>query len=252
MLHYMLLYYLDIYYNRTFITTTTSIKMKITYLGHASLSIEFGGKTILVDPFFTGNPLTHISDIDQVEADYILVTHAHVDHVKDVHAIASRTGAVIISNYEIYLHFTALGHKCHPLNHGGKFSFNFGTVKYVSAIHTSAFPDGSYGGNPGGFVIWNDEQCIYIAGDTALTMDMKLIPMTCPKLDIAVLPIGDNFTMGYEDAAIASGFIACDDIIGYHYNTFPPIEIDKAAALKYFTSKNKTLRLPKLGETIII
>ena len=127
---------------------------------------------------------------------YILATHGHGDHVADVESIATRTEATLISNYEVVSWFGAKGVKGHPLNHGGKWNFDFGTVKYVNAIHTSSMPDGSYGGNPGGFVIWNDKTCFYFAGDTALTKDMELIPMTCPKLDFAILPVGDNFTMG--------------------------------------------------------
>lgn len=224
--------------------------MKITFLGHGSLTLEIGGKTLLFDPFFTDNPLTPDFDIKSIRADYILLTHAHGDHVTDVEAIVAHTGATIISNYEVVMYYGAKGISGHPMNHGGKNTFDFGTVKYVNAVHSSAFPDGTYGGNPGGFVIWNGEESIYIAGDTALTMDMKLIPMTCPKLDIAVLPVGDNFTMGYEDAAIASDFIACDNVIGYHYDTFPYIAIDKDAAKTYFSERGKTLHLPNIGQSI--
>ena len=144
----------------------------------------------------------------------------------------------------------AKGVEGHPMNHGGKWVFDFGTVKYVNAIHSSVLPDGTYGGNPGGFVIWNDEVCFYHAGDTALTLDMKLIPDTCPKLDFAILPIGDNFTMDYRDAAIAAEFIQCDTIVGCHYDTFGYIEIDHEAAKKAFQDKGKTLLLPSIGETI--
>ncbi|MGB3467855.1 MAG: hydrolase, partial [Cyclobacteriaceae bacterium] len=131
----------------------------------------------------------------------------------------------------------------------GKFAFDFGTVKYVNAVHSSSMPDGSYGGNPGGFVIWNDEQCFYNAGDTALTMDMKLIPLTCPKLDFAMLPIGDNFTMGYEDALIASEFIECDHLMGFHFDTFPPIEIDHEKVRSVFKKANKKLILPEIPKS---
>src|SRR5690606_11092685 len=122
------------------------------------------------------------------------------------------------------------------------------TVKYVSAIHSSSLPDGSYGGNPGGFVIWNDTSCFYHSGDTALTMDMKLIPMTCPKLDFAILPIGDYFTMGFEDAVLAAEFIQCQSIIGGHFDTFPPISIDHSSASALFNQKGFSLHLPKIGE----
>ena len=136
------------------------------------------------------------------------------------------------------------------MNHGGKYTFDFGTVKFVSAIHSSVLPDGTYGGNAGGFVIWNYDCCFYVAGDTALTYDMKLIPQLCPQLTLAILPIGDNFTMGMEEAVMAAEFVECKHIIGCHYNTFPPISIDTAAAVSHFSKANKTLVLPRIGETL--
>ena len=151
--------------------------MKITFLGHASLQIKIGNTTVLVDPFITGNPKAEAIDVSSLEADYILVTHAHQDHILDVEAIAKRTGAKVISNFEIVTHYGNLGIEGHPMNHGGSWEFDFGKVKYVNAIHTSSFPDGSYGGQPGGFIIEGEHKTIYIAGDTALTYDMKLIPI---------------------------------------------------------------------------
>lgn len=223
--------------------------MKITFLGHGSIQIQIGEKYILVDPFITGNPkATHI-DINSLKADYILITHAHQDHILDVEAIAKRTGAVVISNFEIVSHFQDLGIEGHPMNHGGNWEFDFGKVKYVNAIHTSSFQDGSYGGQPGGFVIEGEHKNIYIAGDTALTYDMKLIAMQT-KLDLAILPIGDNFTMGIDDAIIASDFIECDKILGYHYDTFGYIEIDHDDAIRRFFDKNKDLMLLEIGESI--
>ena len=223
--------------------------MKITFLGHASLSIHIQGIDILVDPFITGNEKASTINIETLKADYILVTHAHQDHILDVETIAKRTGAKIISNYEIVTHYGNLGIKGHPMNHGGQWNFNFGTVKYVNAIHTSSFPDGSYGGQPGGFVIEGEHKNIYIAGDTALTFDMKLIPMQT-KLDLAILPIGDNFTMGIDEAIIASDFVECDKILGYHYDTFGYIEIDHEAAKRKFFEKGKDLMLLDVGEFI--
>ena len=120
----------------------------------------------------------------------------------------------------------------------------------VNAVHSSVLPDGSYGGNPAGFVLWNEEGCIYIAGDTALTMDMQLIPMTCPALDLAVLPIGDNFTMGYREAVIAADFVKCDRVMGVHFDTFPYIEIDHAGAMDAFAESGKSLILPHIGQEI--
>ncbi|GAL68782.1 metal-dependent hydrolase [Jejuia pallidilutea] len=210
--------------------------MKITFYGHASLGIEINDINILVDPFISANPKAAQIDISALKADFILVTHAHQDHIIDVEAIAKRTGATVVSNYEIATHYENLGLETHPMNHGGTWDFEFGSVKYVNAIHTSSFPDGSYGGQPGGFVIEGEHKNIYIAGDTALTYDMKLIPLQT-KLDLAILPIGDNFTMGIDDAIIASDFVECDKVLGYHYDTFGYIEIDHEVAKRKFSKK---------------
>lgn len=225
--------------------------MKITFLGHAALQIEINDVTILVDPFITGNPKASHIKIDDLKADYILITHAHQDHILDVEAIAKRTNAKVVSNYEIVTHFGAKDIEGHPMNHGGTWQFEFGKVKYVNAIHTSSFPDGSYGGQPGGFVIETKHKNIYIAGDTALTFDMKLIPLQT-KLDLAILPIGDNFTMGIEDAVLASDFVECNTILGYHFDTFGYIEINKEEAKQQFANKNKTLTLLEIGESITL
>jgi len=223
--------------------------MKITFLGHGSLSLQIDDLTILVDPFITGNDKASHINIEELSADYILITHAHQDHILDVEAIARRTKAVLVSNYEIITHYEKLGLEGHPMNHGGNWTFEFGKVKYVNAIHTSSFPDGTYGGQPGGFVIEGEHKTIYIAGDTALTMDMKLIPLQY-KLDLAILPIGDNFTMGVDDAIIASDFVECDKILGYHYDTFGYIEIDHKEAKRKFFEKDKDLMLLEIGDSI--
>ncbi|MFN7100433.1 MAG: MBL fold metallo-hydrolase, partial [Flavobacterium sp.] len=141
------------------------------------------------------------------------------------------------------------GFQAHPMNHGGSWNFDFGKVKYVNAVHSSSFPDGATGGNPGGFVIESEHKNIYIAGDTALTMDMKLIPMRT-KLDLAILPIGDNFTMDVEDAILASDFVECDKVLGYHFDTFGYIEINKEEAIRKFFNKGKDLMLLEIGASI--
>lgn len=223
--------------------------MKITYLGHASLGIEIQGKNIIVDPFISGNELAKHIDVNSLKADYILVTHAHGDHILDVETIAKNTGAVIVSNTEITDYYAAKGFNTHPMNHGGSWQFDFGKVKYVTALHSSSFPDGSYGGQPGGFVIETDEKNIYIAGDTALTFDMKLIPMRTP-LDLAILPIGSNFTMDVDDAAIAAEFLEVNTVLGYHYDTFGYIKIDHEIAKQKFANKNKELILIPVGDSI--
>lgn len=223
--------------------------MKVTYYGHASLGIETGGKKIIVDPFISANELAKDIDVTEVEADYILLTHAHGDHILDVDTIVERTGAVVVSNAEIAGYYEKKGYTVHPMNHGGSWNFDFGMVKYVNAIHSSSFPDGTYGGNQGGFIIESDGKTLYIAGDTALTFDMKLIPMRY-KLDLAILPIGSNFTMDVEDAVVASDFIECDRILGYHYDTFGYIEIDHGSAKKKFSDKNKELILLEVGSSL--
>jgi len=224
--------------------------MKITFYGQNTLAIEVSGKYIVIDPFISGNPLSKDRvDVNSLKADYILLTHAHEDHILDAETLAKNTNATIVSNYEIAMHFQDKGFNVHPMNHGGNWKFDFGNVKYVNAIHTSSFPDGSNGGQPGGFVIEGEHKNIYIAGDTALTMDMKLIPMIT-KLDLAILPIGDNFTMGVEDAIIASDFVECDKVLGVHYDTFGYIEIDHEVAKKKFYDAGKDLMLLEIGESI--
>ncbi|HET8753445.1 MAG TPA: metal-dependent hydrolase [Salinimicrobium sp.] len=224
--------------------------MKITYYAHSCFAIEINGIHLLVDPFISGNDqIEDKVDINDLKADYILLTHAHNDHSLDAEKIARNTGAVIVSNYEIATHYENKGIEVHPMNHGGNWSFEFGNLKYVAAVHTSSFPDGSYGGQPGGFVIEGEHKNIYIAGDTALTMDMKLIPLQT-KLDLAILPIGDNFTMGIEDAIIASDFVQCDKILGCHYDTFGYIEIDHEEAKRKFYEKGKDLMLLEYGESL--
>jgi len=225
--------------------------MKITYLGHATLLIETGGKKIIVDPFISGNPLTKDLIIpENLEVDYIMVTHAHQDHVLDVEAIAEENPtAKLISNYEIVTYFSKFGIDGHPMNHGGSWDFDFGRVTMVNAWHSSSFADGAYGGNPAGFVIESEGKSIYIAGDTGLTMDMKLIPLFT-KLDLAILPIGDNFTMGIDSAVVAADYVECNKILGYHYDTFDLIKIDHQKAKDAFDKAGKELILLPIEGTV--
>ncbi|TXK74223.1 metal-dependent hydrolase [Mesonia sp. HuA40] len=226
--------------------------MKITFYGQNTLALEINSKHIIVDPFITGNPLANEKvDIQDLKADYVLLTHAHQDHTLDAEAIAKQNEATLVSNFEIANHYQAKGINVHPMNHGGSWEFDFGTVKYVNAIHTSSFPDGSYGGQPGGFIIEANEKCLYIAGDTALHADMKLIPLR-HQVDLAVLPIGDNFTMGVDDAILASDFIECNRVLGCHYDTFDAIKIDHDLALEKFKMKKKELILLPIGESVSI
>jgi L-ascorbate metabolism protein UlaG (beta-lactamase superfamily) len=226
--------------------------MKCTYLGHSAFLVETMGKKLLFDPMISSNSLAASVNVDALQPDYILLSHGHEDHVADAEIISRKNDAVIISSFEIFSWYQAKGIKGHPMNLGGKWRFEFGTVKYVTAIHSSMMPDGSYGGPSGGFVIWNNTDSFYFAGDTALTMDMKLIPMTCPPLKAAFLPVGDNFTMGYEDAVIAAEFIQCDTIIACHFDTFGFIRIDKEKAIKSFAEKGKQLIFPEINQLITI
>jgi L-ascorbate metabolism protein UlaG (beta-lactamase superfamily) len=224
--------------------------MEFTYYGHACFGVTIHEKHILFDPFITPNELAKNININAIQADYIFLSHGHGDHVADVAAIAKRTGATIVANFEVIEWVNAQGlAKAHPMNHGGQWQFDFGKVKYVNAVHSGKLPDGSNGGNPGGFVFKTSAGNFYYAGDTALTMDMQLIPRFA-QLDFAVLPIGDNFTMGYEDALIAAEFIQCKKIIGVHYDTFGYIKIDKPKAQEAFSKAGYTLLLPGIGETI--
>ncbi|MGN7720975.1 metal-dependent hydrolase [Chitinophaga sp. 22620] len=224
--------------------------MKFTYYGHSSFAVEIKGKKIVFDPFITHNELARSIDVSRIEADYIFVSHGHADHVADLMDLAKRTGATVVAAFEVTEWVKKQGHeKVHPLNTGGKWAFDFGTVKCTVAHHSSGLPDGSYGGNPMGFIFITDEGNFHYSGDTALTFDMELIPRWA-KLNYAILPIGDNFTMGVEDAVIAAEFIECSKIIGVHYDTFGYITIDKADAVRQFEAAGLTLLLPAIGETI--
>lgn len=224
--------------------------MKITFFGHACLGIEVGGKKLIVDPFISGNPKAESIDVDTIQVDYVLITHAHLDHVLDVERIMrNNPEAVIVSNAEISAYYGAKGFANHPMNHGGNWAFDFGKLTYTYALHSSSFDDGTYGGNPGGFILNGQGKTIYIAGDTALTLEMKLIPMR-HQLDLAVLPLGDNFTMGVQDAVIAAEFLETDKILGYHYDTFGYILLDHESAIKSFFEKGKDLMLLEIGSSI--
>jgi L-ascorbate metabolism protein UlaG (beta-lactamase superfamily) len=223
--------------------------MKVTYYGHACFSAVVGGKILLFDPFISGNPLAKAIDVKSVPADFILVSHGHDDHVGDTVDIAKRTNALVIANFEVATWFEAQGvPRVHALNHGGGYSFDFGRAKFVNAVHSSTMPDGTYGGNAGGFVIESADGNFYFSGDTALTLDMKLIGEST-KLKFAALCIGDNYTMGPDDAVKAAEFVRCKEILGIHYDTFPPIKIDHAAAQEKFKAAGKILHLLRPGET---
>jgi L-ascorbate metabolism protein UlaG (beta-lactamase superfamily) len=224
--------------------------MKITYYGHSCFSVVAGGKHLLFDPFISGNELAKHINIDDMQADYIFISHGHFDHTLDVVRIANRTGAKVLGVWELYDYFSKQGVKnTHPINPGGKLAFEFGTVKAISAVHSSSFQDGSYAGAACGFVFKTPDGNFYYSGDTALTMDMTFIPKWA-TLDFAVLPIGDGLTMGVEDAIETAGLVDVVEVIGVHYDTFGFIKIDKAETRLAFEKAGLKLHLPEIGQSI--
>lgn len=227
------------------------MSVQVTWLGHACVLIQADGTSLLVDPFLTGNPLA-AARADQVAADFIFVSHGHGDHVGDTVQIAKRTGATVVSNYEIYNWLVAQGApKAHPQHIGGGFDYPWGRVKLTIAHHGSALPDGSYGGNPCGFLFYVQGKKIYHACDTGLFYDMKLIGEE--GIDLAILPIGDNFTMGPDDSLRAVKLIEPKQVVPIHYDTFDVIKQDPVAWKQRVEAETATrVSLLKPGESIQI
>jgi len=226
--------------------------MFITYYGHSCFLVEVNGKKLLFDPFITPNPHARHIDITTIAADYILVSHGHEDHVADLIPLARQTNALVISSFEIHRWLQDKGiNKTHPMNTGGHWIFNFGKVKCVDAVHSNSLPDGTYGGNAMGFLVETTSGNFYYAGDTALHYDMKLIG-DYKNMNFAFLPLGNNYTMGIDNAVIASNFIRCDRIIGMHFDTYDMIRIDHDEARRKFDASGKELLLMKIGETVKI
>ncbi|MFM2207778.1 MAG: hypothetical protein RL213_1753 [Bacteroidota bacterium] len=223
--------------------------MLVTSFGHSCFSVEIDGKKLLFDPYISANPLAAHISLKEIQADYILVSHGHGDHTHDLVELALQTGATVISNYEICRWAASKGvRNTHAMNIGGHWIFDFGKVKCVNAIHSSSMPDGTYGGSAMGFLVETRSGNLYFAGDTALHYDMKLIG-DYKRIDLAFLPIGNNFTMGIDNAVIAAGFVKCDNIIGMHYDTMELIRIDHEEAVRKFDAAGKKLHLMKIGAT---
>ena len=224
--------------------------MKITFWGHACFLIEINQVKLLLDPYISPNPLAQAVDIDTIRADYILLSHGHYDHVADVERIYHNYPATLVANLEIINWYEKKGiTKSLPINPGGKQLLDFGTIKAVYEPHASSMPDGSYAGSAMGFVIQSSNKTFYFAGDTALHQDMKQINMFY-DIDFAILPIGDTFTMGIEEALHAADYIGTERIIGMHYDSFHGIEIDHERAKYMADERGKTLTLMDIGQTI--
>lgn len=222
--------------------------MKYTYYGHSSFLVEIDGVRIVFDPYISPNELAKAVDVNSIKCDYMMLSHGHFDHVTDAEAIARNNNATIIANFEIATYFGAKNLKYHPMNIGGQWDFGKFSVKLVNAVHSSMLPDGTYGGASVGFVVSGEGQRFYYSGDTALHLDMQLIG-TYHKLDRAFLCVGDNFTMGIDDALIAADFVKCNNITGMHLDTFPYIRIDHSKSIEKFEKTGKSLILPEIGKT---
>jgi L-ascorbate metabolism protein UlaG (beta-lactamase superfamily) len=228
--------------------------MRFHYFGHSCFGLQLDpnaeGPELVFDPFISPNPKASKISLETLDPDYVLLSHGHADHVADAQALMDKGRATLIAAFEITEWYGKKGvEKAHGMNLGGGFDFPFGRLKYVPALHSSALPDGSYGGPAGGFVLERQGEAIWYAGDTALTRDFRLLGEQ-HELHWAILPIGDNFTMGAADAALAASYAGVHRVIGVHYDTFPPIEIDHDQARKAFADLDIELHLPAIGEVL--
>lgn len=223
--------------------------MKLTFHGQSCWEIKTSRHRILIDPFLTGNPLADVGPDAFEELDAILVTHGHGDHIADVESIAKESGALVVSNFEIATHFGGLGCETHPMHIGGARQFPFGRVKMTIAHHGSTGPNGEALGNPMGIIFEADGKKVYHTGDTGVFLDMKLIAELNGPFDVTLMPIGDNFTMGIDDAVKAAEFIGAKVTIPMHYNTFPVIEADVSAFVKRIEELGQKSVIVKPGES---
>ena len=227
--------------------------MKAIYYGHSSVALHLAGSTVLFDPYITPNPKAANIDIHSLAPDYIVLSHAHDDHVADVVAIQQTSKAKVMAVVETAMWVNRQNipeSDIISFNFGGTVQTDFGSIKMVYALHTNCAPDGQYAGVPAGYVLQSGGKKIYFAGDTALTMEMKLLEHA--GLDWAFLPIGGHFTMDVDDAITASQFIKCTNIVGIHYNTFPPISIDTEHAKQKFADAGLNLHLLEIGEELAL
>ena len=239
-----------------------SLNIKITYYSHSVFAISYSNFNILIDPFFTKNPLFKHNMklfnkcLDDIYYNFILLTHAHEDHFGDVVYIAKRCNSCVISNYEISMYLVNKYNitNIYSVNYGSFVDLDFGKLRYIWSNHSSSFCDGSYGGNPGGFLLCLLNKFIYISGDTGLNYDMKLIPIFCKKkIDLAILPVGGCYTMSFDDVLIASDFVECNLILACHYNTFSNIKINSLEYIKdVFKKKNKKIVFLNIGDSLFI
>ncbi|MGV3504216.1 MAG: metal-dependent hydrolase [Adhaeribacter sp.] len=224
--------------------------MEITYFGHSCFLVDLGDTRVLFDPFITYNPLAAAVDKEAIAADYILISHAHQDHMADAEYFARKNGAAIVAIYDVCEWYKTKGiENLVHLNIGGKVKLPFGTVKMVNAIHSSVLPDGTYGGNPAGYVLEAAGKTFYFAGDTGLTYDMKILAEQY-RVDFAFLPIGGQLTMDIDDALLAAKWVNTSQVIGMHYDTFPFIRIEPEQALEKARQAGINLSLLQIGEKI--
>ena len=225
--------------------------MEIKYLGHSCFLVDLNGTHVLFDPFITYNELAGAIDKENIQADFIMLSHAHQDHLADAEYFAKKDGSTIVANYEVCEWYKSKGlEKVVHMNIGGQVKLPFGNVRMVYAAHSSVLPDGTYGGSPAGYVIESAGKIIYFAGDTALTYDMKLIGELYPRVDIVFLPVGGCLTMNTQDALIAANWVKANQIIGMHYDTWPNIAIDHLEARAAAQQADKELTLLQIGEKI--